>query len=98
MRTIRYAPVIIAHWEWYEEPYDSLLSPDGNYGWRCSHCKTDLEDYLTHNMIRKTMSGIILDDYEDPPLLNHCPCCGAKMTDKNIKNLFQIDLIDLEEK
>lgn len=77
MRTIRYAPVIIAHWEWYEEPYDSLLSPDGNYGWRCSHCKQDLAIILNDSL---PGAYIDLDDPDNPPSkLMCCPYCGAKM-------------------
>lgn len=59
-------------WEWFEEWNPS--TPDHpieceDYGWRCSECKTALEDMVY---------GIFDDPYEGPKL-NYCLNCGAKM-------------------
>lgn len=59
-------------WEWFEEWNPS--TPDHpreceDYGWRCSKCKTALEDVV----------GGIWDDPDEEPKLKFCPNCGAKM-------------------
>lgn len=61
-----------AQWEWFEEWSPS--TPDGpaevdDCGWRCSHCKTALEDCT---------SGYY-SEYENKPNLKFCPKCGAYM-------------------
>jgi DNA-directed RNA polymerase subunit RPC12/RpoP len=61
------APVIHAHWEWFERqngnPLDGI---DYDWGWRCSKCKEELEP----------------DDYDspkNPPKIKRCPYCDALM-------------------
>ena len=65
-------PVKHGRWEWFEEwsystPEHSAECDD--CGWRCSECKTKLEDMV---------NGYYDDSYEVPQL-NYCPNCGAKM-------------------
>ena len=59
-------------WEWFEEwsystPEHSAECDD--CGWRCSECKTALEDMING----------YYDDSCEVPQLNYCPNCGAKM-------------------
>lgn len=66
------APVRHGRWEWFEEWSPS--TPDhsaecDDCGWRCSECKTELEDTV----------GGYWDDPCEEPKLNYCPNCGAKM-------------------
>ena len=66
------APVRHGRWEWFEEWNPS--TPDHpteceDYGWRCSECKTSLDDVV----------GGYWDDLDDEPKLKYCPNCGAKM-------------------
>ena len=66
------APAKHGQWEWFEEW--SYSTPDhpaecDDCGWRCSKCKTELEDMV---------NGYYDDSYEVPQL-NYCPNCGAKM-------------------
>lgn len=68
------APVRHGQWEWFEEWFPS--TPDHpteceDCGWRCSECKTALEDIV---------SGYWDDIIE--PMINYCPNCGAKMDDE----------------
>lgn len=57
--------VVHGWWEWYADRCEDLfLGCDEDYGWRCNHCKTPLED---------------CDDPEAPPAFNYCHECGAKM-------------------
>lgn len=65
-------PVKHGEWEWFEEW--SYSTPDhpaecDDCGWRCSKCKTALED----------MANGYYDDSCEVPQLNYCPNCGAKM-------------------
>lgn len=61
--------VVHGRWEWFADRCEDLfLGCDDDYGWRCSHCKTPLED---------------CDDPEVPPTYNYCPNCGAKMDGGN---------------
>ena len=65
-------PVKHGRWEWFEEwsystPEHSAECDD--CGWRCSECKTKLEDMV---------NGYYDDSYEVPQL-NYCPNCGARM-------------------
>ena len=65
-------PVRRGRWEWFEEwsystPEHSAECDD--CGWRCSECKTKLEDMV---------NGYYDDSYEVPQL-NYCPNCGARM-------------------
>ena len=62
-------------WEWFEEWLPS--TPDHpaecqDCGWRCSECKTALEDIV----------GGYWDDIYEKPMINYCPNCGAKMDDE----------------
>ena len=66
------APVRNGRWEWFEEW--NLSTSDHpteleNCGWRCSECKTPIED----------TAGGYWDDAYDEPTLKYCPECGAKM-------------------
>ena len=66
------APVRHGRWEWFEEWNPS--TPDHpieceDYGWRCSECKTALEDLVYG----------IFDDPDEELKLNYCPNCGARM-------------------
>ena len=66
------APVVRGWWEWFEEwsystPEHSAECDD--CGWRCSECKTALEDMING----------YYDDSCEVPQLNYCPKCGAKM-------------------
>ena len=59
-------------WEWFEEWLPS--TPDHpeeceDCGWRCSECKTALEDIV----------GGYWDDIDREPMINYCPNCGVKM-------------------
>lgn len=61
-----------AHWEWFEEWSPS--TPEyprevEDCGWRCSNCKTPLEDSV----------GGHWDDYTEKPGVKYCPECGAKI-------------------
>lgn len=69
-------PVRHGRWEWYEEPYDSW-NPDGDFGWRCSCCKQDLNAELTLGI--PGVHYIFMDDPDNPPTLKRCLFCGAKM-------------------
>ena len=65
-------PVKHGHWEWFEEWLPS--TPDHpaeceDCGWRCSECKTALEDIV----------GGYWDDIDIEPMINYCPNCGTKM-------------------
>ena len=65
-------PVRHGRWEWFEEW--SYSTPDhpaecDDCGWRCSKCKTALEDMING----------YYDDSCEVPQLNYCPNCGAKM-------------------
>ena len=66
------APVRHGRWEWFEEwspgTTDYPTECD-DCGWRCSNCKTKLEDVV----------GGYWDDPDDEPKLKFCPDCGAKM-------------------
>lgn len=64
--------VVHGRWEWFEEWNPS--TPDHpreceDCGWRCSKCKTALEDVV----------GGYWDNIDEEPKLNYCPNCGAKM-------------------
>ena len=66
------ATVRHGRWEWFEEwsystPEHSAECDD--CGWRCSECKTALEDMING----------YYDDSCEVPQLNYCPHCGAKM-------------------
>ena len=70
--TIETERVKYGWWEWFEEWSQS--TPDypkecEDCGWRCSKCKTALEDIV----------GGYWDDIDEEPMLNYCPKCGAKM-------------------
>ena len=65
-------PVRHGRWEWFEEWSQS--TPDhsaecDDCGWRCSECKTALEDIVSN----------YFDDPYDVPQINYCPNCGADM-------------------
>lgn len=65
-------PIRHGRWEWFEEwsystPEHSAECDD--CGWRCSECKTALEDMV---------NGYYDDPYEMPQL-NYCPNCGVRM-------------------
>lgn len=65
------APVRHGRWEWFEEWSQSTSDHPAeyeDYGWRCSECKTALEDII----------GGYWDDLDREPMLNYCPKCGAK--------------------
>ena len=63
--TVDATPMVHGRWEWYIDRHEDLfLGCDEDYGWRCSYCKTPLED---------------CDDHEVQPNFNYCPSCGAKM-------------------
>ncbi len=63
--TVDAVEVVHGRWEWYTDRCEDLfLGCDDDYGWRCNHCKTPLED---------------CDDPEMPPAFNYCPNCGTKM-------------------
>ena len=70
------APVIHAHWEWNDDERGWIdwkdTAGDDRSGWRCSHCKELLVD----------MVGGQWDEIEEPPQLNYCPSCGAKMDEE----------------
>ena len=66
------APERYGRWEWFEEW--NLSMPDHtteleNCGWRCSKCKTTIDD----------TAGGYWDDTDEEPTLKYCPECGAKM-------------------
>ena len=66
------APVVHGRWEWFEEwsPGTTEYPTEcDDCGWRCSNCKTALEDVV----------GGYWDDPYDEPKLKFCPNCGAKM-------------------
>lgn len=72
-------PVRHGRWEWFEEWFPS--TPDHpteceDSGWRCSECKTALEDIV---------SGY-WDDIDIEPMINYCPNCGAKMDEEKKEN------------
>ena len=59
-------------WEWFEEWSQSTPEHPrecDDCGWRCSECKTALEDIM----------GGYWDNYEQIPNLHFCPNCGAHM-------------------
>ena len=59
-------------WEWFEEWLPSTPSHPAeceDCGWRCSKCKTALEDIV----------GGYWDDIDREPMIKYCPNCGAKM-------------------
>lgn len=59
-------PVRHAEWEWFDELNGSPLEgQDRDWGWRCSHCKTELPDDY--------------DDPDCKPEMKYCHECGAKM-------------------
>ena len=69
------APVRRGRWEWFEEWSQSTPchpSECEDCGWRCSECKTALEDIV----------GGYWDDIYEKPMINYCPNCGAKMDDE----------------
>ena len=73
--TIEVKPVNHGRFEWFEEWSPS--TPDHpaecqDCGWRCSECKTALEDIV----------GGYWDDIDREPMINYCPNCGAKMDDE----------------
>ena len=66
------APVRPGRWEWFEDWHPSTSDSPiecEDYGWRCSECKTALEDMVYG----------IFDDPDDEPKMKFCPECGAKM-------------------
>ena len=66
------APVRHERWEWFEEwaPGTTEYPTEcEDCGWRCSECKTALEDAV----------GGYWDNPFVKPKLNYCPNCGAKM-------------------
>lgn len=70
-----------AHWEWHydidqDRDYKEPFSSENKSGWRCSHCNGRLED----------MVGGKWDEIEEPPELEYCPGCGAKMDEKGEEN------------
>lgn len=70
--TIKAEPVVHGRWEWFEEWSPSTTEHPrecDDCGWRCSRCKTALED----------MVGGYWDNPDEEPKLNYCPNCGAKM-------------------
>lgn len=71
-------PVLHGRWEWYEEERNSMFS-DGDYGWRCSNCKQDLEAELAFGIHGMHYAHEMLDDPDHPPTLKRCLFCGAKM-------------------
>lgn len=70
------APVLPGKWEWFEEwspgTTDYPTECD-DCGWRCSNCKTKLEDVV----------GGYWDDPDDEPKMKFCPNCGADMRGSN---------------
>lgn len=59
-------------WEWFAEWSPSTTEHPrecDDCGWRCSRCKTALED----------MVGGYWDNPDEEPKLNYCPNCGVKM-------------------
>lgn len=63
--TLDAVEVVHGNWQWFVDRCEDLfLGCDDDYGWRCSLCKTPLED---------------CDSPEVPPTYNYCPHCGAKM-------------------
>lgn len=79
--TVEAEPVRHGRWEWYEEERNSMF-PDGDYGWRCSNCKQDLEAELALGIHGMHYAYEILDDPDHPPTLKRCLFCGAKMDAK----------------
>lgn len=74
--TIEAEPVRHGRWEWFEEWNPS--TPDHpreceDCGWRCSECKTALEDVV----------GGYWDNPDEEPKLYYCPNCGVRM-DKEV--------------
>lgn len=70
--TIEAVPVVHGEWEWFEEWMPSTtenLRECEDCGWRCSQCKTPLED----------MVGGYWDNPDEQPKIIFCPNCGAKM-------------------
>lgn len=70
--TIEAEPVVHGRWEWFEEWNPSTTEHPrecDDCGWRCSRCKTTLED----------MVGGYWDNPDEEPKLSFCPNCGAKM-------------------
>ena len=66
------APIRYGRWEWFEEWSQSTPGHPAecqDCGWRCSECKTALEDIV----------GGYWDDIDIEPMINYCPNCGAKM-------------------
>lgn len=62
-------------WEWYEDPI-TPLSPDPDYGWRCSQCKEDAEAIIQR---AAPTADVAFDNSDVPPKFDYCPNCGAKM-------------------
>lgn len=61
-----------ATWEWFEERSGRSLEDDDDIidlGWRCSHCKTPLEESV----------GGYWDEFDNKPDLKFCPECGERM-------------------
>lgn len=70
--TIEAVPVVQGNWEWFEEWMPSTtenLRECEDCGWRCSQCKTTLED----------MVGGYWDNPDEQPKISFCPNCGADM-------------------
>lgn len=60
------APVRHGRWEWFDEDTGTPISGyEREWGWRCSNCKTELDDDLC--------------DPDDPPEMEFCSSCGARM-------------------
>jgi hypothetical protein len=59
-----YRKIPCGKWEW-------IVDDDEWAGWCCSCCKTALED--------STMTIDFFNYYEEEPILNYCPNCGARM-------------------
>lgn len=63
-------PVVHGRWEWFDEETGTPVTGyEREWGWRCSHCKTELSDDYDNPDIR--------------PEMKYCPICGAKMEEYN---------------
>lgn len=85
--TVRMAPAVDAEpvrhgrWEWSETWWDE--TPEAprelfDEGWACSCCGRYLLRYLQSYF--KDIPGYVdCASSDDPPTVERCPCCGAKM-------------------
>lgn len=76
MQSADVAPVMTGQWEWFEE-WDTGTSDHPreceDCGWRCSRCKTALEDVV----------GGYWDNPDEVPKVKFCPNCGVQMEGKH---------------